>query len=132
MKRQVDKIIIHCADTRTDQDFSIEDVRMWHKARGWYDIGYHYYIKLDGSVHIGRSLDVIGSHCKGQNTKSIGICLEGGKKSDNTDWDKPTDNQIESIRVTISYLKLIYKDLKVHGHYEFSTKSCPNFDICIL
>jgi len=25
-----------------------------------------------------------------------------------------------------------YGFLSINGHYEFSSKSCPNFDVCIL
>ena len=130
--RRLDKIILHCADTRIDQDFSVEDVRHWHKARGWSDIGYHYYIKCDGSLHEGRPLYRIGSHCKGKNTGSIGVCFEGGKDAFNLKWDKPTDNQIKTVKKLIESLRNDYGDLTVHGHYEFSSKGCPNFDTCIL
>ena len=162
--RSLNKIILHCADTRTDQDFSIEDIRSWHimpkynsksklysykgikyksisslpsnvqgrKGRGWSDIGYHYYIKLDGSLHEGRPLSRVGSHCKGHNTGSIGVCFEGGKTSENKPWDKPTDNQIKTVKSLIQSLQNDYGDLSLHGHYEFSSKSCPNFDVCIL
>jgi len=130
--RRIDKIILHCADTRTDQDFSVGDVRAWHKARGWSDIGYHYYIKCDGSLHEGRPLSRVGSHCKGHNTGSIGVCFEGGKNPNNSNWDKPTDNQIKTVKLLIVSLRSDYGDLTLHGHYEFSSKSCPNFDVCIL
>ena len=119
--RKLDKIILHCADTRTDQDFSVDDVRHWHKARGWSDIGYHYYIKCNGSLH-----------AKGHNANSIGICFEGGKNSDNEIWDEPTNKQIRTVKKLIKSLRKDYGELTVHGHYEFSSKGCPNFDVCIL
>ena len=130
--RFLNKIILHCADTRTNQSFSVQDVRNWHLTRGWSDIGYHYYIKLDGSLHEGRPLSRVGSHCKGHNTGSIGVCFEGGKTSDNKPWDKPTDNQIKTVRSLIQSLRNDYGYLSLHGHYDFSSKSCPNFDVCIL
>ena len=134
-----DKIIFHCAETRTDQDFSVETVRKWYTdpkpiGRGWSDIGYHYYIKLDGSVHIGRSLSRSGAHTFGVNLTSIGACFEGGLNPDGSQWDKPTDAQIKSAKELINELKQSYGiDFSIHGHYEFSeTKWCPGFDVCLL
>ena len=130
--RFLNKIIFHCADTRTDQNFNISDVKRWHLDRGWSDVGYHYFIKLDGSIQKGRDIGRIGSHCKGHNTGSIGVCFEGGKNPDDSKWDRPTEKQIEAAQITISWLRIRFGELTYHGHYEFSSKSCPNFDICIL
>ena len=81
--RNIIRVILHCAVTRTDQNISVEDIRKWHtdpkpKGNGWSDIGYHYYIRLDGTIEIGRPLNIVGSHARGRNTGSIGICFEGG------------------------------------------------------
>ena len=130
--RKLTKIILHCADTKTNQDFSVQDVRNWHIQRGWSDIGYHFYIKLSGSLYEGRELSRIGAHCKGYNSKSVGICFEGGKNELGEMWDKPTDNQIKTVVNLIKSLREDYGEMGVHGHYEFSGKSCPNFDPCIL
>jgi N-acetylmuramoyl-L-alanine amidase len=136
--RNLDKIIFHCADTRIDQSFSVETVRKWHtdpkpKGRGWSDIGYHYYIDLKGTLHKGRPIEKKGAHCKGYNKGSVGVCFEGGKKADGSKWDKPKPTQLETARVLIGYLRATYNDnLTIHGHYEFSSKSCPNFDVCII
>ena len=55
--REINEIIIHCADTKTNQSFDIDDVRDWHLARGFSDVGYHYVIALDGTVWYGRPLE---------------------------------------------------------------------------
>lgn len=52
--RKIDEIIIHCSATAEGRNFTVEDVRRWHKARGFVDVGYHYLVYLDGSVHVGR------------------------------------------------------------------------------
>lgn len=135
--RHLDKIIFHCADTRTDQSFSVHTIRKWHtdpkpKGRGWSDIGYHYYIDLKGVQHVGRPITRMGSHARGANNGSVGVCFEGGKNPDGTPWNKPKLEQIKTAQVLIGYLRSKYGDLTLHGHCEFSTKSCPNFDVCIL
>jgi hypothetical protein len=42
--RLVKEIIIHCSATREDQQVSVDTIRDWHLAKGWNDIGYHFYI----------------------------------------------------------------------------------------
>ena len=73
--RKIDKIIIHCSATPKHKDFSAETIRDWHvKGNGWDDIGYHYVVRLDGSLEYGRPVQVPGAHCRGENKSSIGIC----------------------------------------------------------
>ena len=43
--RQIDRIVIHCSATRCSQDFSPEQVKSSHLARGFRTWGYHYYIR---------------------------------------------------------------------------------------
>lgn len=127
--RNVKKIIVHCADTKVNQSFDITDVDQWHKQRGFSMVGYHYYIKLDGTIQEGRNLEQVGAHCKGQNSDSIGICFEGGKNSDGSKWDSPLSAQLDSWHTLYQYLCLMFGNLPLKGHYEYSEKSCPNFDI---
>lgn len=49
--REVRLLIIHCSATRYDRDFPVEALRASHKARGFADIGYHFYITRDGYLH---------------------------------------------------------------------------------
>ena len=72
--RLVKEIIIHCSATREGQQIPVDTIRDWHLAKGWNDIGYHFYIDLDGTINKGRDIDKIGAHCKGHNRNSIGIC----------------------------------------------------------
>ena len=72
--RDINKIIVHCSATKEGQEFFADDIRRWHKARGFSDIGYHFVINLDGVIEYGRDLKLTGAHCKGHNEASIGIC----------------------------------------------------------
>ena len=49
--REVRLLVIHCSATRYDRDFPVEALRSSHKARGFADIGYHFYITRDGELH---------------------------------------------------------------------------------
>lgn len=53
--RQIDEIIVHCSATREGRDFSAADIRRWHVAdRHFSDIGYHFVVRIDGSIEAGR------------------------------------------------------------------------------
>ena len=131
--RLINEIILHCADTKITQNFSIDDVRRWHiEERGWSDVGYHFYIRLNGSLELGRPIEKSGAHCKGKNANSIGVCFEGGKMSNGDKWSSPMLSQIVSYNRLQEYLFSVYGQLTVSAHYQYSTKSCPNFNIDIL
>lgn len=128
--RKIDKIIIHCTATPPRMDIGVDEVRRWHKQRGWSDIGYHYLIRRDGAIEEGRPIDVIGAHCKGYNANSIGIVYVGGVAEDGkTPEDNRTYPQRMSLIRLILQLKAKYPNVAIHGHNEFSYKACPSFDV---
>ena len=43
-KRKITEIIVHCSATSEGKDFTVLDIRRWHKLQGWSDIGYHYVV----------------------------------------------------------------------------------------
>lgn len=51
-----DTIIIHCSATRAGQDFTAADIDRWHRARGFRSIGYHFVIRLDGTIEPGKGM----------------------------------------------------------------------------
>jgi len=130
--RLIQKIIIHCSATPEGRDVKTAEIRKWHLSNGWSDIGYHYCIELDGSIHMGRNTDIIGAHTRGENVGSIGVCYVGGMDADmKNPKDTRTDAQKEALRCLIFDLKKKYSDITVHGHNEFSNKACPSFDVSI-
>ena len=62
--RKIDSVIIHCSATKAGMDFSVADIDRWHRARGMNGIGYHYVVRLDGTVEKGR-VEVAVSDCDG-------------------------------------------------------------------
>jgi|TARA_R110000744_G_scaffold107262_2_gene203766 N-acetylmuramoyl-L-alanine amidase len=128
--RSINKIIVHCSATPRNKDFSAEDIRDWHvKGNGWDDIGYHFVIRLDGSIEYGRMVDKYGAHAKGNNYDSIGVCYIGGMNKDMTEWeDTRTEQQKESLLILLKTFKKLHKNVEIYGHRNFSTKMCPSFD----
>lgn len=128
--RHLDKIILHCSATREGQHITVDTIRQWHLKRGWSDIGYHYVIYIDGSVHEGRPIEKTGAHTKGQNTGSIGICYVGGVEKDGK-TPKDTLNELQETAMVnlIKALREQYGDMTLHGHNEFAAKACPSFKV---
>ena len=61
--RSINEIIVHCSATREGQHIPVETIKKWHtEGRGWTDIGYHFYIELDGTIKKGRDIDKTGAH----------------------------------------------------------------------
>ena len=117
--RAIKRHIIHCSDSTHG---NAAEIRRWHVARGWQDIGYHFVILPDGTVETGRPLIQIGAHCQGHNADSVGTCLIGKQSF--------TQVQFSSLRALHRGLCAALGELTVHGHREFTTgKTCPNFDV---
>ena len=131
-KRRITEIIVHCAATPEGKDFTVEDIRRWHKAQGWSDIGYHYVIYRNGHIEPGRDVDLIGAHCVkgGHNTHSIGICYIGGMDAANKHAkDTRTLAQKAALLGLLTDLRQLYPEAKIYGHRDFdSGKDCPSFD----
>lgn len=127
--REINEIIIHCSATRTGEDYSAKDIDAWHRARGFDCIGYHYVVRLDGSLQVGRPMNVVGAHCKGHNANSIGICYIGGIDKDGKYADTRTAEQRGTMAVLISFLVRSFSTIRtIHGHRDYAAKACPCFD----
>jgi N-acetyl-anhydromuramyl-L-alanine amidase AmpD len=115
------KVIIHCSATPNGRNDQAEDIHRWHKDRGWDGIGYHYVITVDGKLQNGRPEYWTGSHAKGHNTGSIGICMIGTDEYNLDQW--------AILDKLLRKLCCKYNDLKIIGHNEISDKECPGFDV---
>lgn len=136
--RKITELIVHCSATPEGRDYSVNDIRYWHRKRGFNDIGYHYVIYRDGTVALGRDVDLQGAHCArgGHNKNSIGICYIGGLEnkpgiptSKQAPKDTRTDAQKAALLSLLLDLKKLYPEAKVYGHHDFEpNKACPCFD----
>ena len=127
--REINKIIVHCSATREEENFEVAEIRKWHLARGFSDIGYHFYIDLYGEIHKGRDIDKIGAHCKGHNRNSIGVCYCGGVEADGkTPKDTRNTDQRRALVAVLRTLKAMYPNAVIHSHNDFANKACPSFN----
>lgn len=140
MNRQIKQIHIHCSATREGQAITADEIRKWHIARGWSDVGYHYIIGFQ-QIEFGRPLGRIPCSARGHNKYSAAICYIGGLDSNGKPKDTRTERQKELLIKMIKQLKHIYPKATIHGHRDLSVdkdgdgvekhewmKSCPCFD----
>ena len=122
-------LVLHCSASRCNQDYSVEQLRRDHKARGFYDIGYHFYIRKDGTMTQHRKLLEVGAHARPYNRCSIGICYEGGLSADCTPADTRTLMQKGSMLALLRELRLLFPKALIVGHHDLNpVKPCPCFD----
>lgn len=127
--RNITEIIVHCSATPEGKDYTVNDIRQWHKAQGWNDIGYHWVVYRDGTVHPGRSESIAGAHTTGHNSNSIGVCYIGGMDSSNKNpKDTRTPEQKQALLKLLKELKSRYPNAKIYSHNKFAAKACPSFD----
>ena len=144
LRASTSQIIVHGSYTPPTMDAGVEDIRDWHMARGWSDIGYHYVIRRDGTLELGRPSKLIGAHAHGANRDSLGICLVGGMPAEGTPqralpahlaWDcNYTRPQWAALAELVDSLLSEWPGVglgSVIGHRDVpgTTKQCPGFDV---
>ena len=144
--RKIKEIVIHCSATEEGGDFDASDIDVWHTERGFCGIGYHFVIRLDGTIEEGRPLESAGAHVSGHNKSSIGICYIGGlEKKTKKAKDTRTAEQKDSLLWLITAIRNNMPgggSMTVKGHRDYSPdknkngvidpyeriKECPCFD----
>ena len=131
--RRITLIILHCSATRKGRNLDYEACRQDHiRHRGFKDIGYHYYLTRDGTIHRGRPIEDIGAHCKNHNRHSIGICYEGGLDRNGHPCDTRTLAQKASLVALLRELKKLFPRAIILGHCDLDPlKSCPCFPAAV-
>lgn len=114
-------LIVHHLEAEGN-NWTVQAIHDMHKnENGWAGIGYHYYIRLDGSVYKGRPDNAIGAHCQGCNANTLGISFEGN-------YDNRTEMPIEQYNTWCelkAYLCNKYGNMPVYGHREKGQSECP-------
>ena len=124
-------LVLHCSATRRNQDYSVEQLHRDHKSRGFYDIGYHFYIRKDGTMTQHRFLLEVGAHARPYNRCSIGICYEGGLDEQGKPCNTLNSLQFERIKELLVVLKRLFPKAEIVGHRDLpgtSPKECPCFE----
>lgn len=131
--RNIKQLVVHCSATPEGVFFNAKDIDRWHRGppNYWNGIGYHFVILLDGKIETGRPVAQIGSHVKGHNAESIGICLIGGTDQMKRAKNTFTPAQFQSLNDLLDDLQERFPGAEILGHRDFPNvhKDCPSFDV---
>lgn len=117
-RRSTTRIILHHAAARK---CTAHQIHSWHLANGWVGIGYHFFVRKDGSVYRGRPETVVGAHAGNNNYDSIGVCFEGNFM---TETAMPEAQRAAGAEL-VAYLKQKYGISKVQKHSDVNATGCP-------
>ena len=109
------KIVLHHAEASI---CTVQQIHSWHLGNGWSGIGYHFFVRKDGTIYRGRPENAIGAHVSGANTNTLGICAEGSYMTE----IMPTA-QLNAIKWLIQYLDNKYEQLPIYGHREVGSSN---------
>ena len=116
-RRSTTRIILHHAAA---SKCTAQQIHRWHLANGWVGIGYHFFVRKDGSVYRGRPEDTVGAHAGNNNYDSIGICFEGNFMTETMPVIQKWAGQ-----ELVQYLKDKYSISKVQKHSNVNATGCP-------
>ncbi len=123
--RKVDRVFLHCSASDNPAHDNVATMRRWHvdpppAGRGWSDVGYHLFVRKNGQMEAGRSLEKTPAAQAGHNTGTIAICLHG------LDEPKFTQAQYDTLKSLCIEINNAYGgDITFHGHREVAAKACP-------
>ena len=128
--RVITLVVVHCSAVRPDQLSSAAQIDTWHRQRGFHlGIGYHYVVRRNGEIELGRPEWLTGAHCQNHNAHSIGVCYEGGLDIRGQPADTRTEAQKASLRQLLEDLHRRYPRALIVGHHDLNPqKSCPCID----
>ena len=128
-RKETNHIVIHSTQTKPNANISIRTVDEWHRKRGLLKVGYHFFIRRDGLIEVGRGPNEIGAHIKEHDSDSVSVCLAGGLNTRGVTAPDYSIGLLESLFVLVKTLKYMYSDAKVVGHRDLSETECPSFDV---
>ncbi len=118
-KRRVNRVFIHCSASDNPKHDDVSVIRQWHLQRSFSGVGYHFFIKFDGTIQCGRNIELTPEAQEGNNTSTIAICCAG--------LSRFTEAQFNSLRLLVKAINAAIPKATYHGHCEVSKKTCPVF-----
>ncbi len=114
-------IVIHHA---AHSSATVLDIHRWHLENGLSGFGCHFLITKDGQIYGGRPEKAIGSHTKGYNNISLGICMQ----REDYDVEKVSEKEFEALIGLCQYLCDKYNVGAIKGHRELTSTRCPGLN----
>ena len=129
--REINALVVHCSASPDAMDIGFKEINQWHLQKGWkapsgVSCGYHYILRRNGTVEVGRMLNEVGAHVEGANANTIGVCLVGTHEF--------TESQIKSLDRVLEGLKGVFPKAEIKEHREYESakkqhKTCPNLKV---
>jgi len=129
---KIDRIIIH----QSLADAKVSALNEYHISPGNHissdglpHIAYHFVISREGVIWRCNNYADVTWHCKGVNTRSIGVCVVGNFSGPgHLGSDGPSEDQIAALE----YLQWFISDelqqaFLLHGHMDYNKYACPGY-----
>ena len=120
--RKIHRVFIHCSASDHAHHDNAATMKSWHLARGFSDVGYHFFIRKDGTLEYGRDIEKTPAAQKGHNLNTLAICVHGLKE------ENFTEAQFSTLNKLATQIEHNYENISFHGHCEVSKKACPVFN----
>jgi N-acetylmuramoyl-L-alanine amidase len=122
-------IVIHYSSTYPDANVTRAVVDRWHRDRGFREIGYHWFIRRDGTLEEGRAEGTLGAHVRGHNSGTIGICWAGGLDRNTGPnvgvWNPTPEQEACMVRLIRDIQARHPGATRVVGHNDLVATLCP-------
>lgn len=127
----IERLIVHHSASPLTTTF--EQIVEWHtkpkpQGNGWPFIGYHWVILVDGTIRVGRPMNIRGAHAP-PNKGRLGVCLIGDNTEEGEGW---TFEQIAMLRRHVDAVRLLVPSIVVSGHRDVMAPGhtvCPGLDV---
>lgn len=119
-------VVHHSATPRHTAFVSLERA---HAREGWPACGYHAVVLESGELVHSRPLPIAGAHAAGRNMDTIGLCIVGDNRFEDTRWSPA---QIATAREYIDALDLLVPHLALIGHRDVKATLCPGMSTAEL
>jgi N-acetylmuramoyl-L-alanine amidase len=122
----ITKFVVHHSASDPERT-SVQDIRDWHRARGFDDVGYHRIITSLAMLEPGRDLTYVPAAQKGENTGTFTVCVVGDNTKEVHRWRR---EQVLTLMKLWVAVKTIWPRCEPFGHRDLATGTeCPGVDI---
>jgi N-acetylmuramoyl-L-alanine amidase len=124
-------LVVHCSATAPTLDIGVQEIDLQHRQRGSFMIGYHFVIRRNGRMEIGRDVTQPGAHAPRYNQCSIGICVVGGSDAKGDEQNNFTPAQLSTLHLLLTDLRVKFPRAEIIGYRDLprTVSTSPSFDV---
>jgi hypothetical protein len=71
--RKIHRVFLHCSASDYAHHDNVATMTKWHLARGFKEVGYHFFIQKDGTLEYGRDVEKTPAAQKRHNLNTLAI-----------------------------------------------------------